>query len=205
MAKIVLTTVGKPSETIDLSKARITIGRRSNNDIVIDDPAVSSQHAVIVTASGDCYLEDLNSTNGSRIQGRPIKRHSLRDNDVVELAQYQLRYIADEPVTVGLASQPVPRDAVAAARPFASIKVRNDTSEGTALVLNKALTTIGKPGLQLAIITRDHRGYSITHLEGSTYPLVNGQSIGTGRHSMKDGDVIDLIGATMEFATGTDN
>ncbi|MBC7499059.1 MAG: FHA domain-containing protein [Herminiimonas sp.] len=202
MAKIVLTEAGRELTTIVLSKDRITIGRRPENDVVIDDLAISGQHAVIVTSWGDSSLEDLNSTNGTRINGQPIKKHFLRDKDIVELAQYQLTFISDEQIA---AEQKLQANAEPAAAPLhqsAHIKVLTGSSAGKEVNLSKALTTIGKPGLQVAVITRGHQGYSITHLEGETYPLVNGQSIGTGRRSMTDGDVIDLIGARMEFKLG---
>lgn len=203
MAKIILTEAGKEIKTIALSKERVTIGRRPENDIVIDDLAVSGQHAVIVTIWGDSSLEDLNSTNGTRINGQPVKKHFLRDKDIVELAQYQLTYVSDEKIAADNKQQASATHASGATHSYAFIKVVSGTSEGKEVVLSKALTTIGKPGLQVAVITRGHQGYSITHLEGDTYPLVNGMSIGTGRRSMNDGDVIDLIGARMEFVLGS--
>ena len=200
MAKIVLTEAGIELKSVVLSQERVTIGRRLENDLVVDDLGVSGSHAVIVTVLGDSFIEDMNSTNGTRINGQPVKRHFLRDKDVVEIARFQLQYFADEPPVVASKPQNFEKPIAGFAHHNAVIKVLNGSREGKTVLLRKALTTIGKPGIQVAVITRGHQGYSITHLEGQTYPLVNGQSIGTSRRPMKSGDVIDLIGTRMEFA-----
>jgi hypothetical protein len=72
-------------------------------------------------------------------------------------------------------------------------------STGKELVLNKALTTLGKPGVQVAVITKRPQGYFITHVEGQQHPVVNGQSVGAQAHGLNDHDVIELAGVKMEF------
>jgi pSer/pThr/pTyr-binding forkhead associated (FHA) protein len=95
MSKIILYLNGAPPRDIALDKERISIGRRKGNDIVIHDPAVSGEHAVIVSAGRDPYLEDLNSTNGTMVNGQPIRKHFLRSGDVIELALHRMLYVAD--------------------------------------------------------------------------------------------------------------
>ncbi len=93
VAKIVLTSGGKVLQEVILTKERVTIGRRLHNDIVLDDIRISGEHAVIVTVDGDSCVEDLNSTNGTQVNGQPVKTHYLRHGDVIKLAGYWLSYL----------------------------------------------------------------------------------------------------------------
>jgi hypothetical protein len=79
------------------------------------------------------------------------------------------------------------------------IQVLNGSSVGRELVLNKALTTLGKTGVQVAVITRRPNGYFITHVEGKVFPIVNGASTGAQAFALSDHDVIELAGVKMEF------
>src|SRR5215470_7076063 len=96
MAKLILSMDGLVLKEISLTKERTTIGRKPHNDIQIDNLAVSGEHAVIVTILNDSFLEDLGSTNGTLVNGQPIKKHFLQSNDVVELGKYKLKYINDQ-------------------------------------------------------------------------------------------------------------
>ena len=205
MAKIILTVDDTVLQQIPLKKERISIGRRPHNDVVIDDLAISSEHAAIVTIHRDSFLEDLNSTNGTQVNGQPVHKHFLQDNDVIELAQYRLTYVADDeqaaedwPETVRVDRHLSKKMGSAG---VAVIKVINGANAGREIALTKALTTIGRPGMQVAVVTRQPQGYCITHVEGDSYPLVNGQSIGAGALQMTHGDVIDLSGTQMAFLT----
>ena len=93
MAKLILSMDGLVLKEISLSKERTSIGRKPHNDIQIDNLAVSGEHAVIVTILNDSFLEDLGSTNGTLVNGAPIKKHFLQPNDVIELGKYKLKYI----------------------------------------------------------------------------------------------------------------
>ncbi|WP_136419779.1 FHA domain-containing protein [Herbaspirillum sp. ST 5-3] len=200
MAKIILAMNNVVMREISLLKERTTIGRSPHNDIVIDDRAISAEHAVIVTVDKDAFLEDLNSTNGTQVNGQPIKKHFLQENDIIELAQFRATYV----------SCATPGDHVPAPRLIESvfargssgvgvIKVLNGANTGKETVLSKSLTTIGRPGLQVAVISRRSNGYCLTHVEGKAYPLVNGVSINPGRHFIVHGDVIELSGVKMQF------
>jgi pSer/pThr/pTyr-binding forkhead associated (FHA) protein len=95
-AKLILSMDGLVLKEITLAKERTTIGRKPHNDIQIDNLAVSGEHAVIVTILNDSFLEDLGSTNGTLVNGQPIKKHFLQSNDVVELGKYKLKYVNDQ-------------------------------------------------------------------------------------------------------------
>src|SRR3989338_3569930 len=96
MAKLILSMDGLILKEYTLAKERTTIGRKPHNDIQIDNLAVSGEHAVIVTILNDCFLEDLGSTNGTLVNGNPVKKHFLQNNDVVELGKYRLKFVGEE-------------------------------------------------------------------------------------------------------------
>ena len=93
MAKLILSMDGLVLKEIVLTKERITIGRKAMNDIQIDNLAISGEHAAIATVLNDSFLEDLNSTNGTLVNGQPVKKHFLKNNDVIELGKYNLKFI----------------------------------------------------------------------------------------------------------------
>ena len=96
MAKLILSMDGLVLKEIVLTKERITIGRKAMNDIQIDNLAISGEHAAIATVLNDSFLEDLNSTNGTLVNGQPVKKHFLKNNDVIELGKYKLKFIMDQ-------------------------------------------------------------------------------------------------------------
>src|SRR5262247_1584081 len=95
MAKLILSMDGLVLKEIPLTKERTSIGRKPHNDIQIDNLAVSGEHAVIVTILNDSFLEDLGSTNGTVVNGNPIKKHFLQNNDVIELGKYKLKFVGE--------------------------------------------------------------------------------------------------------------
>src|SRR3978361_1140045 len=103
MTKLILSLDGMVIREYPLTKERTTIGRKPHNDIQIDNLAVSGEHAVIVTILNDSFLEDLGSTNGTLVNGQPIKKHFLQPNDVIELGKYKLKYINEAPKAAGAA------------------------------------------------------------------------------------------------------
>jgi pSer/pThr/pTyr-binding forkhead associated (FHA) protein len=254
MAKLILSMDGLVLKEIQLTKERTTIGRKPHNDIQIDNLAVSGEHAVLVTILADSFLEDLGSTNGTMVNGQPVKKHFMQNNDVIELGKYKLKYVADaapagaakadfektmilrpgamRPAPAAPAAVPAPAAAAAPApaapamakagdtqinsAPIAPIappappptppaqkmgmlQILSGASAGRELELTKPLTTLGKPGVQVAVLTRRPQGYFVTHVEGANHPSVNGQSIGTAPHALKDHDLIELAGVKMEF------
>ena len=208
MAKLVLSVDGVTMREVPLSKERMTLGRKPQNDIVIDNIAVSAEHAVIVTLFNDSFLEDLGSTNGTFVNGQPVKKHFLQNGDTIELGKYRLKFIADAdmaepPYQQSLASlaetcpmQPLP--SLNNETP-AVIRLLSGAAVGRELKLTKALTTLGRPGVQVAVITRRPQGYYITHVQGIQFPVVNGNTLGAEAHPLKDRDVFELSGMKMEF------
>lgn len=208
MAKLVLSVDGVVLSEVALTKERMTLGRKPQNDIVIDNIAVSAEHAVIVTLLNDSFLEDLGSTNGTFINGQPVKKHFLQYGDIIELGKYRLKFVADAEAV----SQPPRQESnllaeTAAMLPLnakktdlpAIIRLLSGVNAGRELKLTKALTTLGRPGVQVAVITRRPQGYYITHVQGIQFPVVNGNTLGAEAHPLNDRDVFELSGMKMEF------
>lgn len=99
MARLVLSVDGMVLKEFTLTKERTTIGRKAVNDVQIEDTFLSSEHAVIVQAGNDCILEDLGSTNGTVVNGKPVKRHLLKSNEVIEFGDYQLNFVNEADYT----------------------------------------------------------------------------------------------------------
>lgn len=226
MAKLILSMDNLVLKDIPLNKERTTIGRKPHNDIQIDNLAISGEHAVVITILNDSFLEDLGSTNGTFVNGQPIKKHFLQNNDTIELGKYRLKYINDTPQQAGsadfektmilrsgaahapepaasdmppVAGKPAPPSAATPSAPLGAIQVLTGGNAGKELELVKTLTTLGKPGVQVAVIARRPHGYFITHVEGTSFPVVNGVVLDTQAHELKDHDVIELAGIKMEF------
>jgi pSer/pThr/pTyr-binding forkhead associated (FHA) protein len=242
MAKLILSLEGSVIREVPLNKERITIGRKPQNDIQIENLAVSGEHARVMTILNDSFLEDLGSTNGTLVNGAPVKKHFLQDSDVVEIGKYKLKFVVEAPAAKQVeqasmedfektmilrapaaakaaakafgevpgmqAAAPAPasvRAAVAVApppieqQPVAAIQILNGPSAGRELIFTKTLTTLGKTGVQVAVIARRPQGYFITHVEGLKFPVVNGKTLDAQAHLLTDHDLIELAGVKLEF------
>jgi len=288
MAKLILSLEGSVIREIPLDKERVTIGRKPQNDIQIENLAVSGEHACIVTILNDSFLEDLGSTNGTLVNGNAIKKHILQNNDVVEIGKYKMKYVVEAapaaaaghppaedfektmvmrappkmaaaspkpaaPAPAAAAPKPAAPPAAPAAAPppaapkpaappaapaaapppaapkpsappaapaaapaapaaaprpapvaaegqrLGALQILTGGAAGKEIELVKNLTTLGKPGVQVAVITRRPQGYFITHVEGASFPVVNGKALDAQAHPLNDHDVIELAGVKMEF------
>ncbi len=203
MAKLILSMDGLVLKEISLDRERITIGRKPHNDVQIDNLAISGEHAVIVTILDDSFLEDLNSTNGTSVNGQSVKKRILQNGDVIELGKYRLKYFKEstrQAARSGLDRVPrTPLADAAVSLPLAEIQILTGANAGRELELTKTLTRLGKPGAQVAVIARRPQGYFITHVEGDQYPAVNGRALDAQAHSLADHDIIELAGVKMEF------
>lgn len=232
MAKLVLSLNGAVQGEFELDQERFTIGRKPENEIQIDNLAVSGKHSMIITILDDSFLEDLGSTNGTYVNGKLVKKHALKDGDVIAIGKHELKYInenasdddedefektmiikpgsasaavaaAKAAEDAGAAAAPTPQAGAPAASgmPLGRLTVLNGPIAGKELELTKALITLGKPGTQVAVISRRPQGYFLTHIESSGgFPVVNGAEIGAKAYQLKDGDTIELASIKMEFS-----
>lgn len=289
MARLILSLDSQVLAEYNMSKERYTIGRLPDNDVRIDNPAVSGHHSLIINILNDSFLEDLNSTNGTYVNGKLIKKHALQHGDVITIGHHQLRFAdqqtgaaeqdefektmvipagqqdaallakaekaaavaasADAGAAAAKSAEPAPAAAESrinvrvdmpeqkstpkpspmvetvaeskpepaahvatsagidssnapTALPMAKLQVLSGAFAGRELELTKALTTLGRPGVQVAAITRRAEGYYVVHVESGEegdYPLVNGQPIGAQARKLIDNDVLQLAGVKMGF------
>lgn len=181
---------GQVQKEVSIDRARLNIGRRPGNDLVLDHLAVSGRHAAIDTTSEGTYVLDLGSTNGTSVNGQPIKKHLLQHDDVIELGKYQLNFVVevdnyqvspDETLKVG------------------KIKVLNGSNAGKEMILSKPVTTLGSPGILVVSIAREGNRFKISFVEGKVFPKINGETTDARPRILVHGDEIDLSGTKMEF------
>ncbi len=279
MARLFLSLDNQVLAEYNMTKERYTVGRLPDNDVRIDNPAVSGHHSLIINILNDSFLEDLNSTNGTYVNGKLIKKHALQHGDVITIGHHQLRFSdqqtndseqdefektmvipagqqnadqlakaeraaeaaaeaarqessrdaeseaaaavrLDPEEAAALNDEPPPRPkqpappppsatqtgidpaSAPSALPLAKLQVLSGAFAGRELELTKALTTLGRPGVQVAAITRRAEGYYIVHVESgkeNDYPLVNGEKIGPQARKLSDNDVVQLAGVKMGF------
>jgi hypothetical protein len=225
MPKMIVSIDGVVIKEVQLTKDRTTLGRRPYNDIVIDNLAVSGEHAVLQMSGAEVHLEDLNSTNGTYVNGKAVKKQLLQNSDVIEVGKYKIKFVAENAeqgfektqmvrpsqaaalaaaatgsVAAPRAAGPVsqgPGDSSFGAK--ASIKVLSGAAAGREVPLTKVVTTIGKPGVAVAAITKRAHGFVVHHVEGAGNPSLNGAPIGVEPVSLKNGDLIELAGTQMQF------
>jgi pSer/pThr/pTyr-binding forkhead associated (FHA) protein len=229
MAKIILMASQVAIREWTLELERLTVGRARSNDIHLDDPAVSSHHAAILWMAGTAFVQDLGSTNGTQLNGEPVQRALLRNRDEITIAPFQLRFeesLADEgleqtvvlrPGSMPPAPPPRPERQVAGESsepstgpvaalkpsPRARLQLLSGRQVGRSLDLVKPMTTVGRPGLQVAAIRRSREGYTLHYVptagDSGMPPKVNGKAIGLGPYALQDNDVIELAGITLGF------
>ncbi|WP_374595345.1 FHA domain-containing protein [Aquabacterium sp.] len=230
MGKLVVSLDGVVIKEVQLTKDKTSLGRRPYNDIVIDNLAVSGEHAVLQMIGSDVFIEDLNSTNGTYINGKAVKKQLLQHNDTVEIGKYKIKYLVEdgndyEKTMIMRPGQTPPMMSPASSHTpggnfsntvtggltsgfgglqstntaTASIKVLNGAAAGREVALTKVVTTVGKPGVQVASITKRPGGFVFAHVEGSARPTVNGAPVSGDPVHLRNGDVIELTGTQMQF------
>jgi FHA domain len=259
MAKLVLLVPNGTTLDVPLRRERVTIGRRADNDVCLPNLAVSGEHAVVVTILTDSFLEDLGSTNGTLVNGKPIAKHFLRDGDLIDVGRHQLLYFVDDeaippsgilkkairdavgnlgdkvemakpivrtrraspavvrqdgpkPAEPAKAEESTQRNLAVATSPApaglaegaggdgAMLKFLSGYKAGQAVALTRERTTIGRAGVQLAVIERSGDGFRLKPLEGIP-PVVNGRPAGADGADLAGGDVIELLGTRLAFAS----
>ena len=206
MPKMIVSIDGVVIKEVQLTKDRTTLGRRPYNDIVIDNLAVSGEHAVMQMSGMVVFLEDLNSTNGTYVNGKAIKKQQLQNGDAIEIGKYKIKFVHEgasetyEKTTVINAGSVVePGEGQGATLGNAAIKVVSGNAAGREVPLVKVVTTIGKPGVAVAAITRRPHGYVVALVEGTQKPTINGSPIGTEAVNLHHGDLLELAGTQMQF------
>jgi pSer/pThr/pTyr-binding forkhead associated (FHA) protein len=235
----------------ELERERVRIGRGPENEIQLDDLSISNEHALVTTIRNDSFVQDLNSMNGVRVNGRLIKHHHLDDGDGISIGPYALKYVyqawvvpesswtpphtremkqatiqavapdagetlfevdvsSDLGLSRDIADTEVEGQSPAVDSPttilyeprgsgIGSLRLVAGPGSGRETQLTRPVTTLGKPGVQTAVVSRRNSGFFLTYVEGSSYPQVNGVEVGATPHPLQDHDIIDLAGTRLEF------
>ncbi len=216
MAKIIVSLDDNLIKIVPLNKDRMTLGRRPYNDIVVDNLAVSGEHAALQVIGHDYFIEDLNSTNGTYINEQKVKRQILKNGDTIEIGKYVIKYVQDDAMSQSSALNTAESNlsvndekSVEGKKPlfeqtkfaeaYAAIKILSGASTGKELPLVKIVTTIGKPGEAVIAITKRPKSYMVALVEGVTRPSLNGVSFGIDAVPLKNGDLFELAGTAMQF------
>jgi hypothetical protein len=240
--KLILSFNDETVGEFPLNQETLTIGRRPECEIHIDNLAVSGRHARVITIAGSSYLEDLDSTNGTFVNGKKVARHPLSDGDLIVVGKHTLRFAGEgapkqkgggsfaETIVIGpdetsalrkaateaeaaraRQADEDSRDAQPASAASANIgparlRLLSVSAPGKEMALSKALTTLGRPGIQVAAISRRHNGDFIVHVEGGPdnerRPIVNGAAIGAKSQLLRDQDVIEIAGVELQYLLG---
>ena len=211
MPKIAIKLDGELVREVSLSKNRTILGRRPNNDVVLENLAVSGRHACLILEGQQVTIEDLDSTNGTYVNGRPVKKQLLQENDSIEIGHFNIIFSFKSDATDTLPDmQQAPAQeadwpqafsdlAEASAKLQGRIKVVSGGAAGREMPLTKTVTTFGKPGVAVAAITRREANYYVHHVEGTQVPLLNGTAVGEAPILLQHGDQISLSGTVLQF------
>lgn len=202
MPKMIVSIDGVVIKEVQLTKERTTLGRRPYNDVVIDNLAVSGEHAALQMTGSEVTLEDLNSTNGTYVNGKAVKKQLLQNGDTIEVGKYKIKFVneAEAPgYDKTMVFKPGEPPAAEGGTLNGALRVLSGTSSGREVPLTKVVTTVGKPGVAVASISRRQNGYVVAHVEGAGIPLLNGAPISSEPVALKSGDVIELAGTKMQF------
>jgi pSer/pThr/pTyr-binding forkhead associated (FHA) protein len=203
--KIIIAQDGQVVQEIELSKERTTLGRHPRNDIVLTERTVSGDHCAITCSGSGATLEDLGSSNGTRVGGQRVTRHALADRQRFTIVPFDIEFHATPRPAKAAAPVMVPVPLLApqaeAALPAGGIEVLSGNNAGKKLSLVKPLTTLGSPGVAVLVISRSASGFAAAHIDGVTVPTVNGEPLSKTPRPLQDGDQIDLAGTRMAFST----
>jgi pSer/pThr/pTyr-binding forkhead associated (FHA) protein len=227
MTKLLVILDGNVVDEYRMTRGRITIGRRRHSDILLDNPAVSGNHALIERVGRNVYLEDCESTNGTRLNGKPVRRQRLYIGDEIRIAHYILRYCGDnssgqpsfektmmmvetKPGGGSVDTRPVTTESRPSVLrlsggspkscPPAVLRILGGDNAGREIDLSKEQTSLGRAGVQVAVVRRSAQGYCLERVAGTQALRVNGRDVGAGPYFFADGDEFEMLGVQMAFS-----
>jgi len=203
MARLIITHQGTVIKEYDLTKEKITVGRKPSNDIILDDPTVSGVHAAFLHMQ-HTYVEDMNSTNGIKLNGKEINKRQLNHGDLVQIGQHEFKFIDDAvqdfESTVIIAPQ-VQASAAIKKPVKASVVITQGAKMGESIALNKPYTKLGSAS-QVAVIARRGESFYLMPMTGGAQgesPKLNGKQIGAESMLLKSGDIIEVATTQLKF------
>lgn len=230
MPRLIVSLDGMVVQDYVLKESRTTLGRRSSNDIILTDMAVSGEHVAFTYEKkiGIVVVEDLGSTNGTRVNGIKIRRQVLQSGDLLDIGKCRIRFLMSSiaPETgspnggfyTEALSVPVPHmlpenesheegpSTSPAAFPHheeapynAGAHLRAVKGADEDVMLSKIVTAVGRPGIAVVAFTRRGKGYVVSKVDGATDAKLNGRALSTTEAAVKGGDKIELAGMEYEF------
>lgn len=204
MPKLILTHDGAVIKEFVLDEERITIGRKPSNNIHIDDPTISGEHAAILTLQNS-YVEDLNSTNGTNLNGKPVTKRQLNHGDVIKIGRHEFKFVDDSlnqfERTVMIPAQSGKKETTTASKKY-QVSIVSGPKSGEIIALSKPYTTLGSPGGQVAVIAKRGSNFYLMPMSGTINakpPVLNNNAIGVKSELLASGDVIEVSGTQLKF------
>jgi len=207
MPKLILTQNGAVIREFPLDKERISVGRKPHNDIQMDDPTVSGEHAVFLVLQ-HVYVEDRNSTNGVILNGKKVSRRQLNHGDMINIGRHEFKFVDDKTrnfertiiIPPSTPNNETHSDVVPANT--ASITIVNGPKEGEVIPLRKTYTKIGTSD-HVAVIARRGGSFFLMPMTGagdrSNPAKLNDNPLKAQSMPLKSGDIIEVGGARLEF------
>jgi len=223
MAKMMLKFNDVVIDQIVLKQGDMNIGRRPGSEILLDNMAVSGNHASIFTIGEDSFVQDLNSTNGTFVNNKRISKHHLEHNDVVTIGNHSLTYLNEKAVKSGpdfaktviinphkqeeMLAQAGKAAASSAKEPppaidtrLGSIFILSGANNGKRIDLTSSVTNLGRAGKRAGIISRAGNGrYILLPGDNNEAPRLNGVKVSASGEELKNGDVIEAADSRMQF------
>lgn len=221
MPKLVVSRQGNLLATRFIDGMRLTIGRAADCDVRLEDVAVSKHHALVEVLGKDYVLRDLGSSNGTRVNGQEVTRHLLQHGDMIQVLEFEMRYVDHKSVSGGDGDRTMvmdmampdpaatgsgghrggahaPARAVSVTYPTGSVRWTSGKQSGETVALGSAIATFGEPGAHLVAIFRRPAGFFVAAVEGQA-PRVNGKAVPPGWQPLTPGDRIKIGGDEIEL------
>ncbi len=223
MAKIILKFNDVVIDQIVIKQGDMNIGRRPGSEILLDNMAVSGNHASIFTIGEDSFVQDMNSTNGTFVNNLRIAKHHLENNDVITIGNHSLTYLNEKAVKSGadfaktviinphkqeeMRAQAGKEAASSAKEPspasetrMGSLFILSGANNGKRIDLTSAVTNLGRAGKRAGVISRTGHGrYVLLPGDNNEAPRLNGVKVSASGEELKNGDVIEAADSRMQF------
>jgi hypothetical protein len=201
MPHLIASVEGVEIKKISLQKDRTTLGRHPDNDIVFDNMVVSGHHCVFeLKGLADVYIEDLNSTNGTYINGKMVKRQRLHDGEVIAIGNFRIKFNTSSVQSADFSGTTAMQLGPDGQAPLlkAFFKLVNGSSAGLEMPVLKAVSTFGKPGACVVAVSHRRDGFYVAHMDGDRATL-NGERLGDKAVMLADHDLLEISGSQMLF------
>jgi pSer/pThr/pTyr-binding forkhead associated (FHA) protein len=229
MAKMILKFNDVVIDQIVLKQGDMNIGRRPGSEILLDNMAVSGNHASIFTIGEDSFVQDMNSTNGTFVNNKRIAKHHLENNDVITIGNHSLTYLNEKATKSGpdfaktviinpqkqeeMLAQAGKEAAASAKEPspspspspvsdtrLGSLFILSGANNGKRIDLTSSVTNLGRAGKRAGVISRTGHGrYILLPGDNNEAPRLNGVKVSASGEELKNGDVIEAADSRMQF------